>query len=368
MNARNLTFIGVLTWAIIAIPAATTQWEKHVLFSSRGVAWMACYGAFIVLFVIATREDCGRWRMPIAAVESVLALTCIALEPSGLQPILLVIIAGQLGALSTRVAVVWITVQTAILWFVTSSSSMSVWLVLAYFAFQLFGAFTLRIAHQEFDARQALAEANAELQVATGLLDISSRTEERLRIARDLHDLLGHHLTALSLNLEVASHLAQGEAREQIEKTKALTRVLLSDVREVVSRLRHNDPVDLTAALHALQSVVDRPVINVEIGNDVTVTDPLIAQVVLRTVQEIVTNAVRHSGARNLWLKLSAEDRALALAARDDGSGTDHVSFGNGLRGMRERIEQIHGTMHVASMRGEGFEVNVRIPLQESNA
>ena len=85
--------------------------------------------------------------------------------------------------------------------------------------------------------------------MATELLEISSRTTERLRIARDLHDLLGHHLTALSLNLEVASHLATGEANEQIEKSKAITKLLLGDVRDVVSRLRNDEPVDLGAAI-----------------------------------------------------------------------------------------------------------------------
>src|SRR5207244_2713563 len=80
-----------------------------------------------------------------------------------------------------------------------------------------------------------------------------------LRIARDLHDLLGHHLAALSINLEVARHMTGGEAREQIEKSQAVTKLLLSDVRDVVSRMREDEPVDLTAAVKSLSDRVRKP-------------------------------------------------------------------------------------------------------------
>ncbi len=92
------------------------------------------------------------------------------------------------------------------------------------------------------------------------------------------------------------------------------------------------------------------------------------AQVALRSVQEIVTNAVRHSGARNLWVTLATADHTLDIDARDDGEGTDQVRFGNGLRGIRERVEQARGSLEVSSMRGRGFSVHVRLPLAGSEA
>ena len=82
----------------------------------------------------------------------------------------------------------------------------------------------------------------------------------------------------------------------------------------------------------------------------------------LRAVQEIVTNAVRHSGARNLWLRLSSSDHTLDVDARDDGAGTDAIEFGNGLRGIRERVEQVNGSLEVSSMRGRGFSVHISLP------
>ena len=73
---------------------------------------------------------------------------------------------------------------------------------------------------------------------------------------------------------------------------------------------------------------------------------------------------MRHSGARNLWVSLAANDGTLAIEARDDGEGVDHVRFGNGLSGMRERVAAARGAMEVSSMRGRGFRVNVTLPLR----
>lgn len=352
---RNLVLAGVLTWVLIAIPTVK---------DGVSAAWAICYAAYLVLFLIATRDTCtGAREWTLLVAQFLLATICIALEPHGFMPVLLVILSGQLGHLRVPVAVTGIIVQSVILGAILQRTvDRGVEVAVAYFTFQLFGFFTSRIAHEEREARQALAEANAELRVATGLLDMSSRAEERLRIARDLHDLIGHHLTALSLNLEVASHLAEGQAKQHIEKSKSITKLLLSDVRDVVSRLRADEKVDLGAALTSLREAVPSPHIHVDAGG-VGVAEPLVAQTALRAVQEIVTNAVRHSGARNLWLTVATHDHTLTVDARDDGAGTDRVVFGNGLRGMRERVQQAGGTLEVASMRGRGFEVHVRIPM-----
>ncbi|MFL6248399.1 MAG: sensor histidine kinase [Thermoanaerobaculia bacterium] len=354
MPLRKLVLAGVLTWFIVALP--------HV--GDIHLPWALCYVAFLLLFLIARQERCrGAVELALIGGQTVLALLCSVLQPNGMQAVLMVIVAAQLGHLRTSLAMSWIFVQTIALYAVFAENPRkAIWITLGYFAFQLFGFLTARIAHDEREAKQALAEANAELRVATGLLDINSRVEERLRIARDLHDLIGHHLTALSLNLEVASHLADGEAKTHIEKSQAITKLLLSDVRDVVSRLREDEAIDLGAALMSLRDAVPLPVIHVEASN-VAVTDPATARTALRAVQEIVTNAVRHSNGRNLWLTIGTADHTVTVDARDDGGGTDRVEFGNGLRGMRERVQQAGGTMEVASMRGRGFEVHIRLPL-----
>ena len=304
-----------------------------------------------------------RNRILIVDAQSLLAVACCYLVPGGFQPVLLVIVAAQLAGRPLALAFPWIVAQTIAVAFTGVKPEATLTVLLGFFGFELFGFFAVRIAIKEGHARQQLAEANAELRVATELLDISSRTAERLRIARDLHDLLGHHLAALSINLEVARHLTDGEAREQVEKSQAVTKLLLSDVRDVVSRLRDDEPVDLTSAVKSLGDIIQKPALHLELAPDLALKDAAVAQIALRAVQEIVTNSVRHSGARNLWLKLTSVDNMLTIESRDDGCGTDAVRFGNGLRGMRERVEEARGSIEVSSMRGSGFNVAVRLPL-----
>ena len=105
------------------------------------------------------------------------------------------------------------------------------------------------MARQQAEARDEQRRLNAELRATRVLLAESARVNERTRISRELHDLLGHHLTALSLNLEVAGHLTEGRAQEHVKQAHTLARLLLTDVREAVSQLREGDAIDLGAAL-----------------------------------------------------------------------------------------------------------------------
>jgi signal transduction histidine kinase len=369
MDERRLTFLGVATWLIVGIPSILIEVNRGTMFTPRALGWLACYVLWVILFWFATCPPYSlRVRIPLLMVQSLAAFICLILGPTAFMPVLLVIVASQLGAaVPLPLASVWIVVQTVVLgWAYGREGSSVIAASLVYLAFQMFAFLSLRIAHSESAARQELAETHAELQVANGLLELNSRNEERLRIARDLHDLLGHHLTALSLNLEVASHLADGAAREQIEKSKAITKLLLSDVRDVVSSLRHDEPVDLGVALRQMQAAIAKPAIELDIAQEVTVTDPAVAQVALRTIQELVTNAVRHSSARTLRMHLSLENAQLIIEANDDGVGSDRVQYGNGLNGIRERAEQLGGSVEVTSMRGHGFGVKIRLPRERA--
>lgn len=90
--------------------------------------------------------------------------------------------------------------------------------------------------------------------------------------------------------------------------------------------------------------------------------DPLQAHTLFRCAQEIITNAIRHAGARNLWLTLERGDEGISLRARDDGQGADGVKPGNGLRGMRERVEEYGGRLKLEAQRGAGFSAEVFLP------
>jgi len=91
--------------------------------------------------------------------------------------------------------------------------------------------------------------------------------------------------------------------------------------------------------------------------------DPRPALTVLRCAQEIVTNAVLHARAQNLWLELSQHDGVLLLSARDDGRGASELRAGNGLRGMRERAETLGGTLRIETAEGKGFALFATLPF-----
>jgi signal transduction histidine kinase len=223
---------------------------------------------------------------------------------------------------------------------------------------------TSLVALQQAQAREDQRRLNAELRATRALLAESARVNERTRISRELHDLLGHHLTALSLNLEVAGHLVEGRALEHVNQAHTLARLLLSDVREAVSRLRTDDAIDMAATLLPLADHVAGLQIRMEMPRPFLLDDPERAHVLLRCTQEIITNAVRHAGAGELRLAYAYDaDGGVRVQARDDGRGAEAPVAGNGLRGMRERLAAYGGQVDIATRPGEGFLLDIRLPL-----
>jgi signal transduction histidine kinase len=236
---------------------------------------------------------------------------------------------------------------------------------IAFGGFQLFALATSVLALSERAGREQLARTNAELLATRSLLEENSRVTERLRIARDLHDTLGHHLTALSLQLDVASRLTSGAAAGHVQEAHAIAKLLLSDVRNVVSEMR-DSRLDLADAVRALTGAAGPLQIHLEMPASVDVDDAAQAHALLRCVQEIITNASRHAAARNLWIRIENTGDGIDLHARDDGRGTALVTWGNGLKGMRERFEEYAGRVEFISAEGRGFEVHGFMPRVEA--
>jgi signal transduction histidine kinase len=240
---------------------------------------------------------------------------------------------------------------------------------LLYAGFSGFVFVTSLVARQQAQAREEQRRLNSELRATRALLAESARVNERTRISRELHDLLGHHLTALSLNLEVAGHLAQGKAQEHVNQAHTLAKLLLSDVREAVSRLRHDDAIDMAATLLPLADNVPGLEIVMEMPSPFLLDDPERAHVLLRCTQEIITNTVRHAHAQHLRLCYHLDGCTVQLQARDDGRGSDPSPVvGNGLRGIRERLAAYGGKVDIVTGAGSGFAVDIRLPLEEGVA
>jgi signal transduction histidine kinase len=128
--------------------------------------------------------------------------------------------------------------------------------------------------------------------------------------------------------------------------------------------MRIDDKVDLAAALRTLVSGVPEPMIHLDLPSELAMTDPNRAQVLLRCVQEMITNSVRHARADNLWISLVQDENGVALTAQDDGRGVTSVEAGNGLKGMSERLRQLDGELEIETSPGAGFSLHARLPLE----
>jgi signal transduction histidine kinase len=226
--------------------------------------------------------------------------------------------------------------------------------------FQLFAVCAAQLLRSEVAARDKLTRANAELKAAQVLLGESARMGERLRIARDLHDVMGHSLTSLTIHLDVASRLTTGPAAEHLSCARTVSGELLEQVRSVVGRFRV-PPIDLRTALQSLANSVKGLDVRVVLPDDLAVLDPARADTILRCAQEAITNTLRHAGARQLVIEIQENGSGIVVMARDDGRG-GQFAVGHGLSGMRERFEMFGGSLSIASQEGEGFSIRGIIP------
>jgi len=361
-----LTAAGLVTWLASGVSSALAIAGGR-LTGVEASAWLVAFAAFGIAFslICFARPRGFRYHLILVLTQSFAGAVMVLVSRDGIAGATLVVAAAQLaGLVPSRVAAVWIALQTAVIaarfWWLDGPVSALI-VGGAYLGFQMFAMATSTLEHGERAAREDLALANAELHAAQALLAEDSRVAERLRISRDLHDTLGHHLTALSLQLDVASRLTSGAAAERVTEAHALTRLLLSDVRAVVSRLRESGHFDLGAAIRSLAEAATHLQVHVDVA-DVTVDDPLQAHAILRCVQEVITNTMRHAQADNLWISVQRRDDGVVLTARDDGRGVDAVTWGNGLRGMRERFEELSGRVDFSSKPGAGFEVQAFVP------
>ncbi|WP_305805482.1 sensor histidine kinase [Stenotrophomonas sp. YIM B06876] len=379
-HTRVLRLAGLFTWAIVCAPLVYTQYvprDEPALHSTLEAWWLfASYLAFGGCYFWLTRGlntggHSGWYDRLLLLALTVSALAVSYLSGTGLGSILMMVAAGVIPwLLNKRVGMLWVVLSqlaVAPVYYVFLPFSLleAVMQSLLYGGFSMFIFVTSLVARQQTQAREEQRRLNAELRATRLLLAESARVNERTRISRELHDLLGHHLTALSLNLEVASHISQGQAQEHVRQAHTLAKLLLTDVREAVSQLRESGAIDLAAALRPLAERVPSLEIHLDIDEPLSVEDPGRAHVLLRCTQEIITNAVRHASARHLWIRVHREEAQVVIEAHDDGVGAaaGEIIPGNGLRGMRERISQYGGELVMDTRPGQGFRLRAAVPV-----
>jgi len=339
------------------------------------LGWVLSFLAFGVLYVlVAGKLSVYRrgWRDALYLFFLTISAVSVSYYSStGLGSVLLMVIAGILPwILPLSFGLIWLVLShlTVIPVFIFGPMDLTWWEALMqsllYAGFSTFVFVTGYVAKLQASAREEQRRLNAELRATRTLLAESSRVGERLRISREVHDLLGHHLTALSLNLEVAGHLTEGLAQEHVKQSHSLAKLLLADVREAVSEMRHGGgSIDISATIEPLLQSVPNLQIEFKADKDLRLDDPSVAQVVLRCVQELITNTIKHAGAKKLELTLQKLDNLLILNAEDDGFGVSLAKLGNGLQGMKERVSALNGQMVIQTAPGHGFSVSITLPL-----
>ncbi|MEJ8279913.1 sensor histidine kinase [Pseudonocardia spirodelae] len=355
---------------ILAVPVALEQLAGVTSPAGPPWLWWAVYAAFLAALLVGGWLDEVVGAPAARALLGVLVVTSAALvllgAAFGWLPILLVVTASLSTYHAPRAvtaAIVAGNVVVAAAATRVAGAPVEVALVTGAIYLLLQSASVLLIValHREEAARRRLAAAHAELAAAGAALAETSRAQERLRISRELHDLVGHQLTALALELETATHRG-ADPGGHVARARGLAGDLLADVRSTVGELRRRAP-DLAATLHRISTQLPRPVVHVRVADGLAPDEERTVAVV-RCVQEILTNAIRHGDAGTVWIDVSPTgDGGLHLSARDDGRGAGaRVVPGNGLRGMAERAAALGGTVRWGPAAPHGFAVTAVLP------
>jgi signal transduction histidine kinase len=218
-----------------------------------------------------------------------------------------------------------------------------------------------------------LETANRRLAAYASQIEELAAAQERNRLAREIHDNLGHYLTVVSVQIESAKatfHSDPARALDSLVKAQDLVKKGLASVRASVSALRVS-PVENRSLRDAILSLVEEtqaagiPIELKLLGTPKTV-DEKTALALYRTVQEGLTNIRKHANATSADIELDfTQAEWIRLLIRDDGEGATDTSGGFGLIGIRERVHSLGGNLNIQSQPGQGFCLEVTLPLVE---
>ena len=372
MQSRNLNITlliaGIIGWSVtymLLYPHAVSLGVPKTLVHSAFVSYLIGY---LALNISALWQD--KWQVPIAGM--VLQLSAFFAinfcSSSTVSMILLVMLAGQapffmsikqsiaalIAAFSVALAINHLYWHEALLDSVVEHC--------LFFSFALFSLSVSRVALKETQAREALEVANAQLNATRAFLEQSARIAERQQLSRDLHDICGHQLTALSLNLELAINQAPEDLKQQLSDTKQIAKDLLQEIRGVVRAERQFAEFDLKPALESM--IAHLPSKQIELDyqvNDLPIA-PKMAQEVFYICQEAISNAIHH-GFGVIQLSLQKQQNQLILEVTN-GCLKKPSKDGLGLQSMATRAQSLGGSLSHTMVQNRWLLTGV-FPLKE---
>ena len=232
--------------------------------------------------------------------------------------------------------------------------------------FYILSAITERHRIEE-ELRMAF-QANRELNSYLALSEKIAEDRERKRIAREIHDTLGHALTGISAGIDAVKVLVDidtNRAKEQLNNVSVVVRDGIRDVRGSLNKLRPGALENNTLKEALIKIIREYEAIsNLEIHLlykwDNIDLDIAKEDIVFRVIQESITNSVRHGHAKTIWIELLEEEEAYVMTIQDDGVGFDELHYGYGLKQMQERLMIIGGSVRFENR--DGFYTHIKIP------
>lgn len=377
-SSANVAFVIVVCASYVSAAAAmiyarrsVPAWELVVLISV-GLAYVAVgtYG-----FALCRRS--GSLLMGIAyfAVQLGLAATLILLRgKTGELSLILLPLAGQsalLLPLPGMVPVCVLIYATLVMPLIVRSRWVdSIVVAVVYGTGIVFVVVFTRVAASERDARTELAEANQLLRDHASQVEELATTKERNRLAREIHDSLGHYLTVVNVQIGAAQAILEQDrprARDHLSKAQALTQEGLAEVRHSVAALRAS-PTESRPLPEALAKLAEQWIAaglraNFAVAGTIRPLTPQATLTLYRAAQEALTNVGKHAHATRVDLLLDFNNEAVVrLRVKDDGVGSDNSEGGFGLLGVRERVQQLSGAVRVLTETGKGFVLEVELP------
>ena len=345
----------------LAYPASALLSGHHSLgLKAAGMVALAAFAACFLTIPMTVRdlEHPGRLAMPLFVVVG--AMSVAFPYVFGYQWVVLGIyssIVYAMGmpaprALACAAAIgASLVVQAMVLG--VPSSSMWVWLV---------DNVTLTLVFVSLRHTRVLVVQLRRARADNARLAVS---EERLRIARDLHDLLGHSLSLIVLKSELAKRMAAKEGSavaDEIADVETVARRSLAEVRDAVSGYRQPG---LASELEAARQVLGAAGIALHVRRGDTPLHSALDGIFGWAVREAVTNVVRHSRADRCDVELDVDDRRARLTVRDNGTGASETGFGNGLNGLGERVSALGGDLSAAPSPRGGFVLTIEAPMRD---
>jgi signal transduction histidine kinase len=355
---------AIITWLAFGYVQFVTISQHYGTFSLLTALIVLSLLLFIALFLNSQQELTLRrqwWQL--GGMWLLLTLNSV-LIPDGFAPGLGVLWVALLPWFVPERYLYWMIVPSlapyALVNLLDAPSTRMLIMLVTCGTFQFFAIFAMSKARSEAIARETLALTHQQLLDAQGQLAEQAADTERLRIARDLHDSLGHHLTALVIQLQVAEYQAATEQKGQLQHCHQLAKQLLQDIRHSVSQLREPQTPQLALQCRALASNFPQLQLDCQIRADLAL-QPLTTALLFRVCQEAMTNSIRHAKATTAVVEVWRHQQQVCFRYQDNGTCAQWpLPEGNGLQGMRERIEQAGGKLIFS----QGAALNLQIDVE----